>query len=371
MKAKAIIPLALGLCIGLVAVKVVVDTVKQAKGSQSDQKISVVQAKVDLDPFTEITKEMVQIVEMPQSAPIPATDRVENLEAVVGRVTAKSVPMSAFVLQSMLAAPGTPAGMVGRIPEGFRAVSVKIDEVTGVAYQIKPGDWVDVIVVMDINRQRRQKETIAEVILQNIQVAAIGQDAVAATGNSSVKAKPAKSATLFVKHEDVPKLHLAATRGKITLAMRGDDTATTLTTNVTRDVDAFEYLRKEKEAEDEQKRLQEEAAAAQAAAAAAARMLSNSNEPVAELDPEVPHAVVIRRGSTEQGTQEDVQVITFENSESSTIVDVSPGPATGAGRMGRSSGNSGRNANRARRNPPQPREHVVPENERNVDFAGE
>jgi Flp pilus assembly protein CpaB len=115
--------------------------------------------------------------------------------------------------------------MVGRIPLGFRAVSVKIDEVTAAGYQIQPGDWVDVIVVMDIDTgNNRKKETIAEVILQHVQVAAVGQGTnPSEQEGASTKVKPAKSATLLVPEAEVPKLHLAGTRGKLTLAMRGED----------------------------------------------------------------------------------------------------------------------------------------------------
>lgn len=227
MKGKAIIPLILGLCVGLVAVKFLVDAVQKARGSTTAQEvITVVRARVDIPSFQKITEEHVETVETTDATLAPALHRISTVEEVVGRVTAKSIPQHAPVLKTMLAPEGTPAGMRGLVKEGFRAVSIRIDEVTGVAYQLHPGDWVDVIVVMDVDTGsgRGRRETVAEVILERVQIAAIGQATTgASTQQGGSRVKPAKSATLLVRVEDAPKLHLAATRGKLTLTMRGDD----------------------------------------------------------------------------------------------------------------------------------------------------
>jgi len=229
MKRTAIIPLVLGLGIGLLAVKFGVDSIRRAQASNAArQSVTVVRAKQDIAGYEQIQKDMVETVETADSLFAPATERMDKVETAIGRVAAKPIPKNAPVLLSMLAPVGTRPGMVGRIPPGYRAVSVKIDEVSGVAYQVQPGDWVDVIVVMDVDTGGgAKKETMAEVILQHVQVAAIGQG----TGSEpepvkGAQMKPAKSATLLVPEIEVPKLHLAGTRGKITLAMRGEDDKT-------------------------------------------------------------------------------------------------------------------------------------------------
>ena len=224
MKGKAVIPLILGLGIGLVAVKYGVDTIKRAQGSRTaPELVLVVQALEDIGDAVEITAEMVSSVETAPSAFVPALERIAKVEDVVGRVTAKSVPQGMPILTSMLAPKGTSAGMRGRIPPGFRAASVRIDEASSVGYQLKAGDWVDVTVVMDVGGTgTRRKETISEVILQRVQVGAVGRGS-RGTDASKVAPKAAKSVTLLVREEDVPKLHLAGTKGKITLSLRGDD----------------------------------------------------------------------------------------------------------------------------------------------------
>ena len=140
MKTKAIIPLVLGLCVGLVAVKFLADSLQRAQGSTTDSsaKIPVVLAKQDIERFEEITAEMLELVETTDESLVPATERIAKIEDVAGRVTAKTIPQRSPILLSMLAPEGTPPGLYGMIKPGFRAVSVKIDEVTGVAYQLAP-----------------------------------------------------------------------------------------------------------------------------------------------------------------------------------------------------------------------------------------
>jgi len=318
MKGKAIIPLVLGLCVGLFAVRFLMDTLKNAKASNdAKQKISVVRARQDIGAYEQITKEMVELVETNDNLFAPQAERVATIDEAVGRVTAKAIPQRMPVLQSMLGPVGTEPGTKGRIPPGFRAVSVKIDEVTGVAFQLRPGDWVDVIVVMDVEagERGRNKETIAEVILQHVQVAAIGQSSTnpPEDGGGS-KVKPAKSATLLVPEMEAPKLHLAATRGKITLAMRGSDESTSQTPGFASSNEAFPGLRK----------LLAPADAPPTPIAALATPAPGSRAVMANPNP--PHGVVVYHGSTSGNQPGLIEKIVFENARSQKIIDVGSAP---------------------------------------------
>lgn len=218
MKSKAIIPLALGMVVGLAAIKFLVDAVQRAQG-QSPELITTVVATTDIAASTAITREMVKLVETPRSPLVPEGGFTTSDE-IVGRVTSNSIPRGSVIAPRSLAPPGTLPGLTERIDEGYRAVSVKIDEVSGVAGQLRPGDFVDVIVVMNVRRGRRN-ETMSRIILQKIKVIAVGQNLAApAEGGAG---KLARSVTLLVRDVDAPKLHLAQTQGKVTLAMRGAD----------------------------------------------------------------------------------------------------------------------------------------------------
>ena len=339
MKRKAIIPLVLGLGVGLVTVKYLVDTIRTAQASgQSTDTVTVVRATQDINAYEEITVDKVEVVKTVDNLLAPANDRVSTLEEIKGRVAAKSIPGRAAVLKSMLAPEGTRPGMVGRIPPGYRAVSVKIDEVTGVAYQIQPGDWVDVIVVMDIDDStaRGKKQTVAEVILQHVQVAAIGHTTNTVQDGTS-KVKPAKSATLFVREEDVPKLHLAGTRGKITLAMRGDDERMTYRPTGAMESDLFARMRPGNEtpggpgASSFLEALLGGFGPSKPEASEPKPNHSTIMQP--ETVPDPPHAVLVYRGSGAGGQDAAVEQITFENAQSSRIIEVSAGLPTRAGAM--------------------------------------
>lgn len=339
MNAKAIIPLALGLGVGLLAVKFTVDWVNRAKGAKpAAQTVTIVQTVEDIDAFETITSDKLKIVESPVSNLTGGPDRIGDLDAVVGRVTAKSIPQGVPILASMLAPPGTAPGIQGRIPPGFRAVSVRIDEASAVAYQLKPGDWVDVIVVMDVDSgSGRGRETIAEVILQHMQVASVGQSQSSNNdGSQKGRGRAAKTVTLLVPDPDAPKLHLAASRGKITLALRGDD-----------DLMSDEYAKAE---------LSElfgfEVAPTPppkpAAPQTAAMHIVPEPEPV---EPE-PHVIVVYHGSA-QGRGANVEQITFENKDSRNIIGVSGRPS-GTGALMRHKRNQSRRVRRKPTPPPAP-----------------
>ena len=108
MKRKAIIPLVLGLGIGLLTVKLAVDAIKKAQAAGESRKtIHAVRAREDIGSYQEITPEMVELIEIAESDMTPVHERIDSIEGVVGRVTRKSVPQYAAVLNSMLAPEGT------------------------------------------------------------------------------------------------------------------------------------------------------------------------------------------------------------------------------------------------------------------------
>ena len=218
MKSKAVIPLVIGVVIGLMAVKFGLNVIKKAKGSTASE--TVVVAKADIPALQPITADMLTTKQAAKS--LLPKGCFSDPKKVVKRVTNSRVHAGLPLLSSMLAPPGTAPGLPVRIKPGFRAVSVKIDEVTGVAFQLKPGDFVDVIAVMKVPKEMLfgdLPETVSRTIIENVEVAAVGRSL--ESDEETDRGKPAKSATLLVKPEQIPRLHLAQTLGKITLSLRG------------------------------------------------------------------------------------------------------------------------------------------------------
>jgi pilus assembly protein CpaB len=365
MKGKAVIPLVLGLCVGLLAVKFGLDAIRSAEAKGSSKKtVKAVVAVDDIEATMEINKEMVKEVDTIPNSLIPDAERVSSMDEVVGRVAAKTIPQGAALLRSMLAEEGTPPGMLGLIEPGYRAFSVKIDEVTGVAYQIRPGDWVDVLVVMDIKGGGNQKETIAEVILQKVKVAAVGRsDAAGPDGKPS--RRPAKSATLLVPDEEVPKLHLAATRGRISLALRGDDDSLSRPYGMARMSETFESLRQQHHQDEELDRQRREAEEARRKLEEMKARIALRGFPSAQVDTEPssepePHAVTFYYGGRKPGDTR-IERVTFLNDDSRTILDLSHGPVGKASSMMKSGEKESRRAgsSTSERESPRPRRAEV------------
>lgn len=232
MRGRAIIPMVVGLAVGFVALKVFVNVLQNAKASSTHELVPVVYAVTNIEPTLEIQESMIEVRHVSKEA-APETGFKDKSE-VLGRVTTWPVPKGTPIAAMLLAPKGTPPGMAVMIEDGFRAVAVKIDESAGVAGWIKPGSRVDVIVLLSNPDRSQGNQSFSKVILQNVEVLAVGQE-LGKAGDTA--ASVTKTVTLKVSPNDVPKLHLAETKGKLRLAMRGQRDSTIAQEKVTTDND--------------------------------------------------------------------------------------------------------------------------------------
>jgi pilus assembly protein CpaB len=118
------------------------------------------------------------------------------------------------VLRSKVTAPGQTASLSALLQDGKRAVTVRVDDVRGVAGFILPGDFVDVILIAEDSAARR--ENYSEVLLQNLKVLAVDQLASERQEQPTVP----KAVTLEVTPEQAQKILLATNIGRLSLALR-------------------------------------------------------------------------------------------------------------------------------------------------------
>ena len=146
---------------------------------------------------------------------VPLAGSFQKISDVVGRGVVVPMIPNEPVLDSKLAAVGGGAGLTAAIPEGMRAVGVKVNDVIGVAGFVLPGSRVDVVVSGSPNKNSEVE--MSKVILENVQVLAAGQNV-----TSDVNGKPqnVQVVTLVVTPEESQKLALASVDGKIQLALR-------------------------------------------------------------------------------------------------------------------------------------------------------
>ena len=136
-------------------------------------------------------------------------------EQVIGRGLITPVSANEPLMTAKLADKEAGGGLPIVIPEGMRAVSVKVDEVIGVAGFVLPGTRVDVLVTLSDNSERDEAAT--RLILQNVQTLASGQTI---QKNANGEPQTATVITLLVTPEEAEQLTLAATEGQIQLALR-------------------------------------------------------------------------------------------------------------------------------------------------------
>jgi pilus assembly protein CpaB len=176
----------------------------------------VVVAAVDLDLGTPLTLQMLKVVDWPKdSMPVGAIDDVKKLES---RVVKTSLLRGEPILQSKLAPIGATGGLSAVISKGNRAMSVRVNDVVGVAGFALPGNYVDIVVnTEDENiKTANTNRTISKIVLEHILVLAVAQE----QGRDDTKPKVVSAVTLEVTPEQAEKLDLARSVGSLSLVLR-------------------------------------------------------------------------------------------------------------------------------------------------------
>ena len=174
----------------------------------------VVVAASDLDIGAEIQADDDRVVDWPQNA-APA-NAITKKEDVIGRGIIVPMIQNEPFLPMKLSSKDGGGGLPPAIPPGLRAVSVKVNEVIGVAGYVLPGTRVDVVATLSPTQQ--PTDTTSKVILTNVAVLASGTK----IERDTEKNKPiaVTVVTLLVDPIESEKLTLAANEGKIQLALR-------------------------------------------------------------------------------------------------------------------------------------------------------
>jgi pilus assembly protein CpaB len=177
--------------------------------------VRIVAAKLDIPVATPIKAEWLTAVDWP-TASRPDGAEIDT-EQLVGRVSLVPISKGEPVLANKLAERGARGGLATLVPEGMRALAVRVDDVVGVAGFIHPGDRVDVIVTMQPDSGA---PFASKVILQNVKVLAVGKD-VEQRPRDAERPASATVATLMVSPQESEALALGAAKGKLLLTLRG------------------------------------------------------------------------------------------------------------------------------------------------------
>ena len=178
---------------------------------------NVVIAKVDIPVGSRIIAEQLTVAQFPRSvAPEGTYAKID--ENLVGRVAVTRIAAREPITESRLAPVGSAAGLSSVIPEGYRAMNVRVDDVVGISGFIMPNTLVDVVVTIDPPDGGNQRERVSKIVLQNIKVLANGQNL--DKPKNEKEAERVKTVTLQVTPEQAEKLALASSEGRLQLVMR-------------------------------------------------------------------------------------------------------------------------------------------------------
>jgi pilus assembly protein CpaB len=180
-----------------------------------EPKGTIVVAKSALPFGTEVTADNVAEISWAAPAlPDGAFSTKEDLLKDGRRVVLAGLDRNEPVLRSKVTAPGQRGSLSSLLQEGSRAVTVRVDDVRGVAGFILPGDFVDVVLIRAEEGSRR--ENYSEVLLQQVKVLAVDQLASERQEQPTV----AKAVTIEVTPDQAQKVLLATNIGKLSLILR-------------------------------------------------------------------------------------------------------------------------------------------------------
>lgn len=227
--ARSLTMLIIALLAGLAAVVLAVKWIQQ-QGQQGGNKIAV--AMVDIQLGSRLTPEMVQLVDWPLGS-VPE-GAFSDPKALDGRVVRTSLARGEPPLESKLAPVGSRGGLSAVVGDGKRAITVRVNDVIGVAGFALPGNYVDIMVntQSEGSKNNDKDRAISKIVLEHILVLAVAQEA----GRDETKPKVVNAVTLEVSPEQAEKIDLARSVGTLSLVLRNQvDPILSQTSGATKD----------------------------------------------------------------------------------------------------------------------------------------
>jgi pilus assembly protein CpaB len=226
---RSLVVLIIALLAGLGAVVLAAKWIQQ-QNQGTGNKIAV--ATLDIQLGSRLTPQMLQMVDWPAgSAPAGAfSDEALLADRVVKTTVMRGEP----ILESKLAPVGSRGGLSAVVEEGKRAITVRVNDVVGVAGFALPGNYVDIMVNTqeEGSKSSDKDRAISKIVLEHILVLAVAQEA----GRDETKPKVVNAVTLEVTPDQAEKIDLARSVGTLSLVLRNQtDMDATQTKGVTKE----------------------------------------------------------------------------------------------------------------------------------------
>lgn len=209
---RALLMLGLAILLGVAAVLLASRWLLRQTPAASGR---IVVAATDASPGQRLAPDMIKLAEWPVgSLPSGALRELRNLE---GRVLRHPVQRGEPLSEGKLAPAGASGGLSALISEGKRAITVRVNDVVGVAGFALPGNFVDVLVHMQTDAEgHAAQHAISKIVLERILVLAVAQE----VGRDDTKPRVVNAVTLEVTPAQAEQLDLARSVGALSLALR-------------------------------------------------------------------------------------------------------------------------------------------------------
>ena len=220
MKPSVLISIAL--LIGATAVFLVARWVGLGGAAKVGPRVVIAASAVDAG--MPLAANNVRVLQWPgQTAPQGGFDSPEK---VVGRVARQSLVPGEPILESRLAPVNVKGGLSATLEPGKRAITVRVNDVIGVAGFALPGSYVDVLV----SARDARNEPFSKIVLDRVKVLAVAQE----TAADPAKPKVVNAVTLELTPAESERLDLARSVGSLSLALRNELDRAQLTSAGTR-----------------------------------------------------------------------------------------------------------------------------------------
>lgn len=185
---------------------------KEKNIMSSMEPVKVIAAAKYIPAWAKLDEAMVEYIEIPKKFVTKA--HIIKFDKYIGQMAMAPFIEGEPLLANKLSGKGEELNVV--IPTGLRAVSVAVDEESGVGYMIKPGDFVDVILTYyDAGLDGKKKNMVTATVLQDVRIVAVGQDF-----SFTKKSSSYGSVTIALTPSEAEVLIFAREKGKLSFTLR-------------------------------------------------------------------------------------------------------------------------------------------------------
>jgi pilus assembly protein CpaB len=210
---RSLVMIAIAMVVALAAVVVAARWLTGQKGGTDKVALAV----VDIGLGSRLTPEMIRMVDWPANALPPGA--MTDAKMIDGRVSRTSIQRGEPIMEAKLAPPGTKGGLSAVVADGKRAMTVRVNDVVGVAGFALPGTYVDVLVNTQeegAKSNSTKDHSISKIVLERILVLAVAQE----SSRDDTKPKVVNAVTLELSPDQAEMLDLARSVGTLSLVLR-------------------------------------------------------------------------------------------------------------------------------------------------------